>query len=300
MFIAACQAITAGAYFRACERHFPRGKFSWAGGRRSVGAAPSPSANTLVVQTVREIDAAMIVKSRSPFSRIYWVKEPHRTRFALKRMLAVFTQIANEGEKTVSIGRGRECSDTQLRVFVESLGAVIQPVLDKRCAFAVSGVVPLFSPELELEQLLSLRLTLVAGPTHPLLQLPGPLSSKQLAEHVQLVLTDRSTFSEGRQFGVIAQKTWRLADLGAKHSFLKGGLGWGGMPIWMVQPDLAAGRLVELNVESTVWPESNQMTMYALHRRDSPPGPAGRWLIRRLRDHVMQCRAIDEANAGAP
>lgn len=179
--------------------------------------------------------------------------------------------------------------DTQLRVHVESLGAVIQPVMEKRCSFAVSGVVPLFPPELDLERLFALRLTLVAAPTHPLVKRPGPIPSRELAEHIQLVLTDRTTFSDGRQFGVIAQKTWRLADLGAKHAFLKGGLGWGSMPMWMIQGDLSAGRLVELNVESNVWPEGNQMTMYALHRHDAPPGPAGRWLIKRLRDHVQRC-----------
>ncbi|MDH6234765.1 DNA-binding transcriptional LysR family regulator [Mesorhizobium soli] len=187
--------------------------------------------------------------------------------------------------------------DTQLRVHVESLGAVIQPVLDKRCSFAVSGVVPLFPPEVELEHLFAFRLILVAAPGHPLAQPPGPLSSKQLAEYVQLVLTDRSSFSDGQQFGVIAQKTWRLADLGAKHAFLKGGLGWGSMPMWMIQGDLSAGRLVELNVQSSVWPEGNQMTMYALHRHDTPPGPAGRWLIKRLRDNVLQCTTFDEAHA---
>lgn len=188
--------------------------------------------------------------------------------------------------------------DTQLRVYVESLGAVIQPVLDKRCSFGVSGVVPLFPPELHLERLLALRLTLVAAPTHPLLRIAGPIVREQLAEHIQLVLTDRSHLSDGRQFGVIAPKTWRLADLGAKQAFLRAGFGWGSMPTWMIQADLVAGRLVELNVDGTVWPEGSQMTMYGLHRQDSPPGPAGRWLSRRLRENVLQCSAVDEPTTG--
>ncbi|WP_296742630.1 LysR family transcriptional regulator [Mesorhizobium sp.] len=186
--------------------------------------------------------------------------------------------------------------DTQLRVYVESLGSVIQPVLEKRCSVAVSGVAPLFSHELDIERLMAQKLILVAAPTHPLAKSATTLLREQLAEHVQLVLTDRSSFSQGRQFGVIAPKTWRLADLGAKHSFLRAGLGWGSMPVWMVQADLAEGRLVELNAESAVWPDGNQMTVYALHRRDAPPGPAGRWLIKRLREHVMRC-AADTTNA---
>ena len=41
--------------------------------------------------------------------------------------------------------------------------------------------------------------------------------------HTQLVLTDRSSLTEGRNYGVIRQRTWRLADLGAKHALLKEG-----------------------------------------------------------------------------
>jgi hypothetical protein len=67
-----------------------------------------------------------------------------------------------------------------------------------------------------------------------------------LQQHVQLVLTDRTDLSQGREFGVISEQTWRLADLGAKHAFLRGGLGWGHMPMPMVEVDLARGTLVEI------------------------------------------------------
>lgn len=179
--------------------------------------------------------------------------------------------------------------ETSLRVHVESLGAVIQPVQDRQCAFAVSGTLPLFSPELEREQLLSIRLALVAAPGHPLAELPAPATREQLAHHVQLVLSDRSDLTQGKDYGVMAARTWRLADLGAKHAFLSAGLGWGSMPLPMIGPDLAAGRLIELEVEEGLWPDGNQMAMFALHRRDTPPGPAARWLIARLRDRVLQC-----------
>lgn len=179
--------------------------------------------------------------------------------------------------------------DTTLRVYVESLGAVLQPLLEGRCSFAVSSAVPLFSPDLSPARLLAIRLPLVASPGHPLARLSGPIGREQLAAHVQLVLTDRSSLSQGRQFGVIAPKTWRLADIGAKHAFLRAGLGWGSMPLPMIAADLAAGRLVELQVESGLRPQGDLLTMYALHRHDALPGPAGRWLIERLRDRVQQC-----------
>lgn len=178
--------------------------------------------------------------------------------------------------------------DTLLRVQVEGLGAVIQPVLDKRCSIAVAAAAQLFSPELETTLLLSTRLTLVASPGHPLAMTSAPISMRQLSGHVQLVLADKSELSQGQQFGVIASKVWRLTDLGMKHAFLKAGLGWGSMPLPMVRADLANGNLIELDTERGVWEEGDQIRMSALHRRDFPPGPAGRWLIASLRDQAMK------------
>jgi hypothetical protein len=37
--------------------------------------------------------------------------------------------------------------------------------------------------------------------------------------------------------------------LGAKHAFLRAGLGWGGMPFAMVERDLADGLLVEIKLQ---------------------------------------------------
>ena len=69
----------------------------------------------------------------------------------------------------------------------------------------------------------------------------GPLGQEVLREHVQLVLTDRSALTAGRDFGVTAVRTWRIADLGAKHAMLLAALGWGSMPLHMVRSDLRRG-----------------------------------------------------------
>src|SRR5258706_575350 len=136
-----------------------------------------------------------------------------------------------------------------LRLNVEALGAVLQPVMEGRCAFGVMGSLPTAPAELTREQLLSVGMAFVASPAHPLASLKGPIPARVLAQHRQLVLTDRSELSQGKDFGGFSANTWRLGDLGAKHAFLRAGLGSGGMPVGVIKADLAKGSLVKIGIE---------------------------------------------------
>ncbi|QGZ39470.1 DNA-binding transcriptional LysR family regulator [Pseudoduganella flava] len=172
--------------------------------------------------------------------------------------------------------------DTPLRLFVEALGAVVQPLLAGHCSIAIVGTLPELPPDCVTDYLLDVPAVVVAAPAHPLAQLQGVVPRAQAMRHVQLVLTDRSPLTTGRDFGVLSPSVWRLADLGAKHAFLKAGLGWGGMPLHMVENDLKEGRLVRLALETSpvVGPG---FAMHAVHRKEQPPGPAARWFIEQLK-----------------
>jgi len=170
---------------------------------------------------------------------------------------------------------------TPLRLYAETLGAVMQAVLDGRCTLGVSGQLAIVPPRFIEEAVLKVRLIHVTSPRHPLATYGRPIPSGELAKHIQLVLTDRSTLSKGQELGVLSPRTWRLADLGAKHAFLRAGLGWGGMPAEVVQSDLSRGSLVKIVTEDA--PEGFVVSMRAVYRTDAPPGIAGRWFIDRLK-----------------
>lgn len=185
---------------------------------------------------------------------------------------------------TAAVGDFRaEFPDTPLRLHVEALGAVIEPVLDGRCSFAIMGSLPEAPRGVVTERVSSVEMTVVVSPLHPLSVHRNGADARHLAEHVQLVLTDRSKLTEGQDFGVASARTWRLADLGAKHAFLRAGLGWGGMPYHLVEADLTSGQLVEVKVERFA-PSPYVMTMSAAYMADTPPGPAGQWMIEKLRN----------------
>lgn len=171
---------------------------------------------------------------------------------------------------------------TPLRLYVEALGGAVQPVLDGRASFGVVGSLPTLPPGLIKERMFDVKFMMVAAASHPLASYRGTIPKEELARHVQLVLTDRSNLSEGSTVGVMSPSTWRLADLFAKHAFLISGLGWGGMPAHTVAKDLAEGRLVELSIEEAP-PGGLPLPMFAIYREGEPPGPAGRWMIERLK-----------------
>lgn len=172
-----------------------------------------------------------------------------------------------------------------LRLYVEALGAVIAPVLDGRCALAIVASLPVLPHDLVRELLWSVPMVFVASPRHPLASHGNPISQDVLADHVQLVLTDRSTLSKDREFAVFSPKTWRLADLGAKHAFLRSGLGWGGMPLHLVRDDLASGALVRLDIVNET-NTSLALPLSAVYLASTPPGPASRWLVDLLKSRA--------------
>jgi DNA-binding transcriptional LysR family regulator len=154
-------------------------------------------------------------------------------------------------------------------------------VLDGTCRIGVSSDLPKFPPGLARRHLTNVTMIGVTGATHPLAQHKGPISIKTMQRHVQLVLTDRSRLTEGVDLGVLEGPTWRLADLGAKHAFLRAGFGWGGMPLHLVAEDLEAGRLVW--IKPAEWgPGPRELPLFSIHRADALPGPAARWLLEQL------------------
>ena len=165
-----------------------------------------------------------------------------------------------------------------LNLHVEALGAVTALVLQRKAVIGISGPLAADMPGIDNVIVGSVPLIPVASPDHPLAK-EDALHPGMGRDHIQLVLTDRSPLSEGRDFAVVSPHTWRLADLGAKRALLREGIGWGNMPKPMVEDDLRTGKLVKLAM-----PDETGVSyrMSGIYRSDSPPGPAATWLLERF------------------
>jgi DNA-binding transcriptional LysR family regulator len=171
-----------------------------------------------------------------------------------------------------------------LRLSVQALEGVERIVLNGDAWIGVGGLLHTAGADLERIQIGAVRIIPVAAPSHPL-ALGGKGSTLRTRDHLQLVLSVQPT-PEERDYGVIGLMNWRVGDLTLKHRLLVAGLGWGGMPEPMVRADLNAGKLVRLDL--TDW-RGGEYLMQVVHKTETPPGPAGRWLIEHL---VLSSSAI--------
>jgi DNA-binding transcriptional LysR family regulator len=180
----------------------------------------------------------------------------------------------------------RQFPGTLLKFDVES-STVVKPVLDGHCAIGVVGSWSLAPPQLSCEALLKIRTVMVVSPQHPLAKHRRPIPPAALAEHVHLVHIDPSDVSRAYGAAKRSPRVWHLSHLGAKLAFLRAGLGFGGLPLHMVEEDLEAGALVQISTDDEP-PGGYVIEMSAICRTDNPPGPAGRWFIERLKQADTQ------------
>lgn len=175
------------------------------------------------------------------------------------------------------------------RIHVQTLGAAAELVLNGTCMI---GLLPfVFSDTAALKRfpILTVQLLPVVSHDHELARLEGPIGTDVIRRHVQLVLTDRSALTEGRDYGVLSAQTWRLADLGTKHAMLLAGLGWGSMPTHLVADDVREGRLKVIR-PAEFCDLTAQVVMGATQSTDRPLGPAAQWMM----DYLAETATISD------
>ena len=176
-----------------------------------------------------------------------------------------------------------EFPSVALRLNVGALGVIWDQLLAGRSDLSFGGQPLALNDALVAQRIGDASMTPVAAPNHPLATYKGRVPLSVVREHIQLVISDVSKMTEGKDYGVFAYRTWRMTDMATKRDLILSGLGWGGLPTWLVLDDIAAGRLAMLDLEP--YPV-RPYRLHAFYRTDSPPGPAGRWLIERFKQEL--------------
>lgn len=188
----------------------------------------------------------------------------------------------------------QEFPTVALNLNVGELGMVMHQVVSGKADIGIGGALLKQDDSIVADKIGHSFMLPVAAADHPLARLDRPLTLADVREETQLVVTDASGITAGRDFNVLSYKIWRVSDIATKHHLVKGGLGWGGLPASLVRDDVRNGKLVVLDIDAY---EQGQYPLYALRRAASPPGPAGQWLIESFARRLSTCPNKDDLEA---
>lgn len=163
-----------------------------------------------------------------------------------------------------------------IRLAVEPLGGPLAALLEQRATLAVMVGEGFRDPRVALQALSSTEVVAVVSARHPLAsrRRGPPLGLADLADHLQIVQSDPTPLSAGRDFGVLSPQTCRVNTQDTKYALILSGLGWGRLPRWLVERDLREGRLVRVATTSLGRDARVLYEAYLAHRVDQPLGPA--------------------------
>lgn len=172
-----------------------------------------------------------------------------------------------------------------VQVTVAALGGPLAALREHRCTLGIMVGEAFRDPHVEVQGLSAVPIVTVAAASHPLAT-GDRFGPADLADHLQIVLEDPTPLSAGREFDVLSPGTWRVSSQDAKHALIRAGLGWGRLPLWAVEGDLAAGRLVRIKAASLGDKGASAPLAYLAHRTDESMGLAARALREALLRHV--------------
>lgn len=174
--------------------------------------------------------------------------------------------------------------DLPVSFSTEGLGSALRRLRNQTAALAVCVLLPAVPDDVVAFPLMRVPLQAVVSRDHPLATLGRPAERDDLAPYVQLVLSD-PVDPGSPNYGLAGDKLWRFVDLGRRLDFLLAGFGWCRMPMHLIQPALASGQLVPIEITGDATP-SEGLTIYAAHLREREPGTAGRWLLADIRTRL--------------
>lgn len=168
---------------------------------------------------------------------------------------------------------------TRLRIVKEQLSGTWEALLDRRADLLVgaAGDGP-SGGGYSAEPIGTMAFTFVVAPSHPLANVPHPLGKADLVAHRAVSVSDSARQLQPRTIGLLfGQDTISVPDMQTKYCMQRAGIGFGFLPACWVHEDIAAGRLVQKEVEE---PKPEE-TLY-LAWRTGEAGETLKWWRQRL------------------
>lgn len=160
----------------------------------------------------------------------------------------------------------------QLRMEILNLKAPVEKLQDGETDLILTEF-PLREDGYEFRKCGEVQLKAYASPNmiHPF---PSSISENELKKYTQIVVSDHSTTRSSTNVSLLqGAPRWRVTDFYTKKELLMAGLGWGNMPLHLIQTEIKNKSLVEVPSQKNVC-----VPLYLVRRVRNHWGPASQFI----------------------
>ncbi len=172
--------------------------------------------------------------------------------------------------------------ETQIILKQEYISGAIQAVQMKVADIAISAIPAQIRERLSVKSVEIYQGGMVCVASQKLINRHPNLSSiDALVNEYQIVIQDTGSHTGKIEFGVKkGQRRWYANDFSTKKMLIQSGMGWGSLPIFLVEKELASGDLVKLELPQIE--QQEQLVYHAIAAEDKIFGPVATFLWQAL------------------
>ena len=262
-----------------------------------------PSVSSLVKNL--ETDVGITLLSRDSYrprltaeGELFYDKAKH-VLFQMHELIGLSQRIKGSKELVVNIAINAVCPldrllstlievehahpQTQLNVSTEHLGGAMERLKLGEVDIAITTSAGLVTDYMEASPAFAIPIYPVAKSGHPLTQIAGTISLKDASQYPQVIVRDSSRSEPKQTLDVIeGGRHCHVTDFLTKKKLLSSGLGWGGLPEYLIEDELKSGQLVRLHVDGYQERRSEQ---FLIRRKDKAHGPVAQQVWATLHAH---------------
>jgi DNA-binding transcriptional LysR family regulator len=185
---------------------------------------------------------------------------------------------------------------TRLHLHFEALAGPMERLRDGE-ADVILHHIDMADPEIEHLPLLTVELEPVVAPGFLAFPITPNITPRQMRDYVQCVIRDSARHTTGPDYHLIeGARSWTVSDQLMKKELILQGMGWGNMPTFLVEDELATGRLLSIRGDHF---RGGEAPLVAARLRSRPAGPVAERLWRHIRDESRAGRAYGWKNLPA-
>lgn len=161
--------------------------------------------------------------------------------------------------------------NTEINVSSEHVGGAMEKLRRQQADLVITTTHNIDTRQMEAAPLLDVAVIPVAHAQHPMSKAGRLVPRREAMQYTQVIVRDTSREGQKHSLDVVeGGRHCHVTDFAAKQAIIEAGLGWGGMPEYLVADGLRNGLLKALSVEGFEVRHSQQ---FLIRRTDGKQGP---------------------------